>query len=150
MEKRKIPLYASFNFREGIYTSWKTFCKQIPDKPLVVETSDEAYKVKTPDTDGKLQKVNPKDIYAIVYRGRPQISTIFGYYLLRKEENDFYFTGKIKVQGKKNLEFTYGLLFGLAGALVADESSSQQEMEIKLDHYNGTFIQVASKSLKQL
>ncbi|MEO6219895.1 MAG: hypothetical protein ABIO81_05670 [Ginsengibacter sp.] len=91
-------------------------------------------------------KVKAKDVYAIVYNGQPFIATEYGYYLLQKINEDFFFTGKAKVSAKTGDVIAASLFFGILGGLIASDSESIFEM--KIDHSNGGFIRM--KEIKRL
>ncbi|MBL0357082.1 MAG: hypothetical protein IPP72_09440 [Chitinophagaceae bacterium] len=87
------------------------------------------------ETTGKLK---PKDIYAVVYKGLPYITTSYGYYPLNKNGDDFFFTGQAKVTANAADIAAASFFFGIIGGLLASNDSAVFEM--KIDHLNGGFI----------
>jgi len=81
IEKLKIPVYNTVAYTEGLYASFTSFTNQTPDKQITAELkNDKLSAVKSGDENGKLTKVKPKNIYAVVYKGQPFIATEYGYY----------------------------------------------------------------------
>jgi hypothetical protein len=141
VEKRNILLYTTSQYQDGLYETYSSFCKQMPDKPITVEMKgDKMGTVRTHDEQGKAVKVKAKDIYAIVYKGQPFIATDFGFYPLNKTGNDFYFTGKAKVNANAGDVIVASMFFGIIGGLIA--SDAEATFEMKIDHTNGGFIRL--------
>jgi len=141
IEKRKIPVYNTLTFADGLYASFASFTNQSPDKQITAELKNEKLSaVKAPDDNGKLAKVKSKDIYAVVYKGQPFIATEYGYYLLQKTGDDFFFTGKAKVNARTGDVIAASLFFGIIGSLIA--SDAEATFEMKIDHANGGFIRL--------
>jgi len=141
IEKRKIPVYNTTAYTDGLYSDFASFSNQTPGKQITAELkNDKLSSVKTPDENGKLVKVKSKDIYAIVYKGQPFIATEYGYYQLQKKGDDFYFTGKAKVNAQTGDVLAAGLFFGIIGSLLA--SDAEATFEMKIDHVNGGFMRL--------
>lgn len=146
-EKKEIAVYNTEKFTDGIYSTYQSFKNQQPDKFATVEMKDEKIiSVKTNDETGKLSKVKSKDIYALVYDNHPYIATEFGYYLLRKTSNDFFFTGKAKVNANTADVVAASLFFGIIGGLIASGSGTDATFDMKIDHINGGFIRLKEVS----
>lgn len=144
IEKKRFPLYNSSVYRNGIYNSFESFIQQAPDAELfTVEFSKGGRPITLKETNknGKSEKLSSKKIYAFVYDNQPYIATDFGYYALVRKENDFYFTGKVKVQANSNDVVMASVFFGLIGALLASTPGSA-ESEMKMDHLSGGFIRI--------
>ena len=141
IEKTKIRIYNSEQYSEGLYTNWQSISRQIPDRQMTVTAKKDVIKrVEITDSSGKLQKINSRDIYGIVYKGDPYIATTYGYYMLTKSNSDLYFTGKIKVSADPAAQMAAGMMFGIVGSILASNNTSYYL--IKLDHINGSFIQI--------
>jgi hypothetical protein len=140
LEKRKIIVYNTSAYSDGLYETYKSFMNQVPDKQITVEMKSEKMSVKAPDQNGKPEKIKAKDIYAIVYKGQPYIATEYGYYPLQKTGDDFFFTGKAKVTANTGDVIVAGVFFGLIGSLIA--SDAEATFEMKIDHLNGGFIRL--------
>jgi hypothetical protein len=114
---------------------------QIPDKQIIVVMKGEKISsVKTIDENGKKVNIKTKDIYSIVDKGRLFIATEYGYYPLQKLNDDFFFTGKAKVNANTGDVVAATLFFGIIGGLIASDANATFEM--KIDHLNGGFIRL--------
>ncbi|MHB8208071.1 hypothetical protein, partial [Mucilaginibacter sp.] len=123
VETRAIKLYNTQKYADGLYLTYKSLMNQVPDRQITVEPGDVNYGVvKTVDANGKTQRVRPQKVYALVYRGQPYISSRGNYYPLKKEKNDFYFTGAVQVSsGVGNMVLVSS--FGALGALIGSGGS---------------------------
>jgi len=141
VEKRAIKLYNTQTYADGLYLTYKSFMNQVPDKQITVEPGDVNYGVvKAVDANGKTQRVRPQKVYALVYHGQPYISSRGNYYPLKKEKDDFYFTGAVQVSsGVGNMVLVSN--FGALGALIGS-GGSEATFYVKLDYMNGGFIQI--------
>lgn len=94
VEKQLIPLYSETSLKDGVYKTFKDFARQEP-LPYDVTTKfkkDELKEVKIPTgKDGKLTKVQPKEVYAVVVGGQPYIATDKKYIPLYKDGDNFFF-----------------------------------------------------------
>ncbi|MEO6721526.1 MAG: hypothetical protein ABIN67_14250 [Ferruginibacter sp.] len=141
VEKRFVKLYNVSTYVDGVYTDWRSFANQSPDKQGTVELKDGTIsRVKVLDENGKATKVKSKDLYAVVHNGQPFIATDFGYYPLTKDGNDLFFTGKAKVTANTGDVIAASMFFGILGGLMASDAASLFDM--KLDHLNGGFIRL--------
>jgi hypothetical protein len=141
IEKRKLPLYNASTYADGIYAGFESFANQKPDKPVSAELkNDRLVSVKSPGENGNPTKVKPGSLYAVVFKGQPFIATEYGYYPLQKMGDDFFFTGKAKVNAKTGDVLAAGLFFGIIGQLIASDAES--DFEMKIDHLNGGFIRL--------
>lgn len=141
IEKKKINLYAATEYVNGIYDSYSSFFAQVPDRQATVEMKKgNISKIRIADSTGKMQKLKSDDMYAVVHEGVAYIATEYGYYLLRKENNDFYFIGKAKVTASTGSVVAASLFFGVIGGLIA--SNAHSDFEMKIDHRNGGFVRI--------
>lgn len=140
-EKRKIPVYNTVAYTDGLYTNYKSFMNQVPDKKISVEMKGQKISsVKAADESGDMKKVKGEDIYAIVHNGQPYIATDYGFYPLQKTSDDFFFTGKAKVTANTGEVLVAGFFFGVIGTLIA--SNAKATFEMKIDHSSGGFIRL--------
>jgi hypothetical protein len=141
LEKRKIKLYTASSFIDGLYSSYKSFKDQAPDQQVEARIEGtELSNVTTSDDKGKRQKIRSKDVYAVVYNGQPFVATEFGYYPLKKVNDDFFFTGKAKATANAGDVLAASFFFGIIGGLIASDAAATFEM--KIDHVNGGFIRL--------
>jgi hypothetical protein len=137
VEKRRIPVYNTTSYTEGLYGTYSSFMNQKPDVKGEVKVKDDG-KLSIRIFDSKW--VDPKGvthIFAVVYKGVPYVVTHYGDYPLKKQNDDFYFTGKLRVtpatDGKAGVDVSSGLM-GIIP--VADKA----DYRVLLDHRNGEFI----------
>jgi hypothetical protein len=142
IEKLTIKVYNATTYTDGLYLSYNSFKNQIPDKEVTV-TGRYLYQggVKALDEKGKLKDIKLNKTYAIVYKGSPYIVTQYGFYPLKKENNEFLFTGKAKVSANTGTVIAASAMFGLLGALIAS-GSDDATFDMKIDHRNGTIIKL--------
>jgi hypothetical protein len=137
VEKRRIPVYNTNSYTEGLYGTYSSFMNQRPDvRGEVKEKSDGKLSVRILDPKWE----DPKGlvhIFAVVYKGVPYVVTHYGDYPLQKQNDDFYFTGKLRItpatDGKAGVDVSSGLMGVLPTADKAD-------YRVLLDHTNGEFI----------
>lgn len=137
VEKRKIPVYNTDTYAEGLYGTYNAFMNQRPDvKGEVKEKSDGKLSIRILDPKWEDPK-GLKHIFAVVYKGVPYVVTHYGDYPLQKQNDDFYFTGKLRVtpatDGKAGVDVSSGLMGILPSADKAD-------YRVLLDHTTGEFI----------
>jgi hypothetical protein len=137
-EKQRLPLYSAPKYTEGIYSNYGSFKMQIPDKMIVEGPEDGNGIVKTLNGKGKVVWVAPKEIYAVVRKGKPFINTGFGFSPLTRSGADLFFQGHVEAAPKTLAVLTAGALFGALGALALGSPTDTYEM--KLDHLNGGFV----------
>lgn len=141
IEKNKIALYTAASLTDGIYDSYESFKNQAPDKKVEAELkNDKISSIKAINDNGEKEKVKPKEIYAVVYSGKPFIATDKDFYPLTKKENDFVFTGKAKVTANSGDVIAASIFFGVIGGLIA--SNAEATFEMKIDHVSGGFIRL--------
>ncbi len=147
-EKEYLAVYNTMSYKDGLYKTYKSFANQTPDEQeILVEVSiDNNIKaVKKETGKGKQERILSKDIYAIVYEGKPYIATSYGFYPLKKRKNDFYFTGKEKISSNISANtkeaIMTGVFFGLTGVLIAS-SPQHTYFDMKIDHISGGFIRL--------
>lgn len=142
IEKKRLPLYTTKNFKEGLYLTYKSFAKQVPDQQVKVEMKNDKVKsVIGKGDEGEEENLNSKNVYALVYQGQPYIATNAGFFPLRKTQSDFLFTGKFKTETPSvNPGILFGVIGGVMGALLMPRAEAEYEM--KIDHVKGEFITI--------
>ena len=144
IRKSQIPAYNASAFTEGFYSDYRAFMRQTPDlKGHVYTRKGGALDFRV--QDNKWNNSGDKHIFAFVYNGTPYIVTHVGFYPLRKEDDDFYFTGELRVapsnRERTGRQILGGVMFGATGALVARESASDRAMyRVLIDYTTGEFI----------
>ena len=141
VEKRKIPLYNTDKYTDGLYYSYTSFANQLPDKQVTVKNNKDGSidNVKIADGKGKLKKVKPGEVYAMVTNGHPFAATNYGYYPIKKASDNFYFIGKAQSTADQGNVAMASFLFGMIGGLIAS-SNGNTTFVMVIDHHNGGFI----------
>lgn len=146
IEKSRLPFYISGSYVDGIYYSFNSFVYQQPDEgkvSAVLDKNGKLRQVSYTDKDGQKEKIKNRATYAVVYEGKPYVSTKYGFYLLEKRDNDFYFIGKASNYTTIDI-VTAEIFFGVIGGLIAQSATALFEM--KLDHLSGGFIRIRALS----
>lgn len=144
MEKRRLPVYNAATYTEGVYKSFDAFLQQQPEitnAAITVNKDAIPVTVKIMNEAGKQEKIRSKELYALVYQGKPYIATDYGYYPLEKKDDDFYFTGKAKVNANSGDVMMASLFFGIIGGLLAS-SPHAESFYMKIDHVGGGFVRI--------
>jgi hypothetical protein len=144
LEKTRIPLYTATSYSNGIYYNYASFRNQVPDLrgTVSVKKEDNFTTVKVTDSLGNKVKVKPRNSYAYVADGTPYIATPYNFYPLSKVNNDFIFTGDIKIAASEASMRNAGLFLGLAGSMAAS-GGMEETYELMLDYHNGQFIHLS-------
>ncbi|MFA6083062.1 hypothetical protein [Mucilaginibacter sp.] len=142
IEKLSIKVYNTTTYVDGLYLSYNSFKNQTPDQEIIV-TNPYLYpgNVKALNEKGKLKDVKLNKTYAVVYKGSPYIVTQYGFYPLKKENNEFLFTGQAKVSANTGTVIAASAMFGILGALITN-GGDDATFEMKIDHRNGTLIKL--------
>ena len=141
IEKSKTKLYNTTAYVDGLYKTYHSFKDQLPDGQFVLDVEDlNMAQIQVKEPNGKLRKVKPKNIYALVYKGKPYVVSENTYYPLVKVNGDFTFTGKAAVSANTTGAVTAQVLFGMIGGLLV--SNPNATFDIKIDHLNGGFIKL--------
>jgi hypothetical protein len=142
IEKQKIPVFATENYKDGLYKNYQSFKTQMPENQAMVKADKDGTisSVRVVDSNGAKVKIHPKNVYALVYKGQPYIATPHGFYTLQKSaDNNFYFTGDIDIAASQG-EISGGYVaFGVVGALLAS-GANQETFVVMIDYRNGGFI----------
>jgi hypothetical protein len=144
IRKRQIPAYNTATFTDGFYSNYSAFMRQTPDlKGHVGTKKDGALYFKI--HDNKWTNSDDRHIFAFVYNGAPYIVTHFGFYPLKKQADDFYFTGKLRVapsSAEKTATVALGALAaGVTGAVLANGlTTDRAKYRVMIDYVTGEFI----------
>ncbi len=144
IRKRQIPAYNTNAFTDGFYSNYAAFMRQAPDlKGYVGTKKDGALYFKI--HDNKWTNSEERHIFAFVYNGVPYIVTHFGFYPLEKQDDDFYFTGKLRVaptNGEKTATVAIGAIAaGVTGAVLANGLTTDRALyRVVIDYATGEFI----------
>lgn len=144
VEKSKLALYTAAGYTDGLYKNFTSFTSQTPDISELETSLDKSGNlswIKIKNEAGKFEKIKSKTIYAVVYQGNLYIATDYGYYPLTKKDDDFYFTGKAKVDASQSDILMASMFFGIIGGLLAS-SPGDAVFDMKLDHVSGGFIRL--------
>lgn len=141
IEKLRIKVYNTLKYNDGLYTNYQSFMNQIPDKQIIVEwKNNKILSMSALDEKGKAVKIKAKDAYSVVIEGEPFIATDYGFYQLKKVDDDFKFIGKAQVNANTGDVIAASVFFGVIGGLIA--TNVQSTFEMKIDHINGGFIRL--------
>ncbi|MEO9020878.1 MAG: hypothetical protein ABI237_14605 [Ginsengibacter sp.] len=141
IEKRTIKVYNTLEYTDGVYTNYKSFMNQIPDKQIIIEKkNNKLVSMVTLNQKGKAVKIKANDVYAVVVEGEPFVATDYGFYLLKKVDDDFKFVGNAKVNANTGDVITANVFFGVIGGLIA--TNAQSTFEMKIDHISGGIIRL--------
>ncbi len=148
VEKSQAKAYCVGDYTNGVYTSFDSFKKQIPDfkASKLKFRSIKLKKVYRANSGGKNIKLDNRKIFVVVEKGKMYISTEYGFRTLYKFDGDFYFIGK----GSRNLRIE-DVLPKLGGFLllplypvlitsVLISVSPKSYFETKIDHVDGRFM----------
>lgn len=142
IEKIGVPVYNTTAYKEGVYDSWTAFKNQQPDREVIAKMKGEKLETfQAMNEKGKRETLKPAKIYGVVYNGKPYVATNFGYYPLRREGNDFYFTGRATVTANVGDVVAATFFFGALGAVMASNNASAL-FDMKVDHINGGLIRL--------
>jgi hypothetical protein len=150
-EKSSLALYTVASLKDGIYPDFTSFKNQQPDSTI-------KYTVKFKDARKKSQVGNPEgfsidlpltSFYAVVYQGKVYVANKYGFYLVEKKDNDFYFTGTIDVSPDESAVLAtdvathvlLGSLGGIADA-IASPKHGKATFDMKIDYMKGAFIPI--------
>jgi hypothetical protein len=141
VEEYALPLYSAGSFVDGIYRHYTSFSKQLPDQQGTIKAKKDGTisSVYIVDTGSNKIKLRPKDLYAVVYKGRPYIATEYGFYPLERVRDNFFFTGDIRVAANSS-DYLLGFgMTGLIGVFVASRGY-EETYDLLIDPLNGNFI----------
>ncbi|HMH23127.1 MAG TPA: hypothetical protein VK563_15190 [Puia sp.] len=141
IEKSRIPLFTSTQYVNGIYDDYYSFSRQQPDRQGQIKADKNGVisRVAAQDSTGRLVKLKSKNLYALVYDGKPYIATEYGYYRVEKVNNNLFFTGKVKVAASAGDKNGAAMAFGLIGAAMASGGYAAT-YEMIIDPVSGVFV----------
>jgi hypothetical protein len=141
LEKKRLRLYTTLDYKDGIYLSYNSFKQQVPDRQGIISMNDKLVREVWVNDAGGAVRLKESEIYAVVKDGIPYVTTEYGFFQLRRKKNDFYFIGKVKISADPMTVALTGAFFGWAAAL-AQSFDKATAYEIKLDYFNGSFVRV--------
>ena len=98
LERMKIPIYVTDNFKPGIYYDYNQFKNNSPDTTSIYIDSIHTDKIRVmvwSDEKGKNVELDSKTVYAVHDGNFLLKATKMGFYELKREGLDFYFFGQI-------------------------------------------------------
>jgi hypothetical protein len=143
IEKRKIPIYNTTKYNDGVYMKFDNFKDNAPNiKDISVKINKKGIITRVEWNRSTTQKleINIQDIYAVVHEGKAYVSANNKMVPLEFKNDDFYFTGRAKVTASGGSVVLASAFFGIIGGLIASNDSS--EFIMKIDHLNGATVQV--------
>ena len=144
LEKRQIPLYNTDNFVDGFYSNYLAFKTQQPDIKGHIKLDDDG-SISQPVVDDPVWKAEQHaHIYAIVYKGVPYVVTHYGYFLLEKKNDEFYFTGPLRI----NVTDGEVAALPLFRAIIAD-AGDRNFYRVLIDHQTGEFIHLETLTMDE-
>lgn len=139
--KRKIRVYNTNTYIDGVYLSFESFKNQIPDLTATVKKNKNRIKsINIIDANGITKKLQSKDIYAVITDGLPYIATQYGYYPMNFENDNFSFIAKLSAPAKSSI--ATGIMFGLVGTIVAAQINTSSYFLSIIDYKNGYIIRI--------
>lgn len=107
LERMKIPIYITDNFKSGIYYDYNQFKNNSPDTTTIYIDSIHVDKIRVmvwSEEKGKNVELDNKTVYAVCDGNFLLKATRMGFYELKREGLDFYFFGQIepKYSNKSN------------------------------------------------
>jgi hypothetical protein len=143
LEKRKLPVYNTTNYKNGLYMTYDNFKWQNPSISNFAVTKNKKGKitgVQRFDKEGNKVEVDFNQLYCIVDEGKIYITSGTKGYPVEFKDDDFYFEGRAKVTAKTGNVVLATAFFGILGGLLASDASA--DFVMKIDHLNGAAIQV--------
>ena len=141
IEEHALPLYTAASFTDGIYLHYASFSHQLPDKQGIIKTKKDGSisSIHILDDSLRMIRLRPKDLYAVVYKGKPYIATEYAFYPLERVRDNLFFTGDIRVAANSS-DYLLGFGFtGLIGVFVASRGY-EETYDLLIDPLNGNFI----------
>lgn len=143
LAKRKIHFYNHPVFKDGLYLTYNSFKNQIPDKPCTAKAGDQKLKsIKTTNEAGKEESVDPAKVYGVVYNSKPYIATKYGFYQLKFKDDNWYMIGKLPSIIDGSVVMTAGIMFGLVGMVIANNTNKSAYFYSAINYKNGELIRI--------
>lgn len=143
LEKRKIPVYNTSIFENGVYMTFDNFKNQKPtikDIKFIKNKKNQITKIIWIRTNKSEFEINNNDLFAVVDEGKIYVNNGNKFIPVEFKDDDFYFIGRAKVTAKTGTVVLASAFFGILGGLLASDSSA--DFIMKIDHLNGAAIQV--------
>jgi hypothetical protein len=141
IERRQLPVFTDTAWVDGLYLSYGSFSRQLPDRQCMVTANKSGgiRNVKVLDATGKPVEQRPRDMYAIVYQGQPYITTEYGFYPVTRTENALLFTGDVRVPASEADLNSGQFALGLVGRFIASKGT-RTTYTMAIDQRNGEFL----------
>ncbi len=142
IKRQELPLYASGIYKTGAYRNYDSFKIQIPDDSVsVLRYKDGTIrKVRYLNSSGDWKKMTEQSHYGFVNNDKLYVCTKFGYYRLKRKDEDFQFVGLLqKTLGPGEL-MASALLFGMIGAALVQNDN--EWYVVRIDPLDGSFIRL--------
>lgn len=150
LAKREIHLYNHPIFKDGIYLSYESFKNQQPDMACSAKEVTLGLKsVKTINAAGKEEAVDPAKVYGVVYNNKPYVTTKYGFYRLKFKDDNWYMIGKVPGSADAGVVMTAGMMFGLVGMLIANETNKSACYYCAINYKTGQLIRLKNVSYGQ-
>jgi hypothetical protein len=143
LEKRKVPVYNTTNYKNGLYMTYDNFKLQNPSITKYMVSKNKKGKITGAqrfDREGNKVDVDFNDLYCIIDEGKIYLTSGTKGYPVEFKDDDFYFEGRGKVTAKTGNVIVATVFFGILGGLLASDASA--DFVMKIDHLNGAAIQV--------
>jgi hypothetical protein len=147
LEKRQIPVYNTANYVDGFYGNYTAFKDQRPDIKGHLKLNDDGSISKLVVDDPVWKMQQHAHIYAFVYKGVPYVVTHYGYFLLEKKDDEFYFTGPLRVNATDGEVAVGEVAFGLVGRGIVTDTGDKNFYRVLIDHENGEFIHLETLTI---
>jgi hypothetical protein len=143
IEKRKIPVYNTTTYADGIYKDYESFKNQVPSSKEYKATRNKKGAITKLEavSNGVTFKVDTNFIYCLTDQGKIYLIQNDLFVPVEFKEDDFYFKGRAKVSAKTGNVVLASAFFGIIGGVLA--SSATSEFIMKIDHQNGATVQVS-------
>ncbi len=142
IEKRKIPVYNTATYKDGIYHTFDRFKNIEPSSSQFELTRNKKGKItkleRIWNSGASRAEVKPSDIFCVVQNGKIYMASDYGFAPAEFKNDDFYFQGKAKVTAKTGNVILATAFFGIIGGIIAGDATS--EFEMKVDHLNGSTV----------
>ena len=150
LAKREIHFYNHPVFKDGLYLTYNSFKNQIPDMECTAKEGVlELKSVKTTNAAGKEASVDPAKVYGVVYNNKPYIATKYGFYRLKFKDDNWYMIGKLPSPAGAGVVMTAGIMFGIVGMIVANETNKSACFYSVINYKTGQLIRLKNVSYGQ-
>lgn len=143
IEKRKIPVYNTKSYTNGVYMTFENFSKMSPSATDILVSKNKKGVITGlvwNRKDGVKIDLNPDEIFAVVNEGKIYVNSRDKFIPVEFKDDDFYFIGRAKITAKGGNVVLASAFFGILGGLIASDASA--DFLMKIDHLNGASVQI--------